>query len=506
VKPHVPFLGFLAHCNRLQGLQTPALYRLICGWLEQTQADPVRCLLVFRDAGKSTLMAHYIAWRLLLDPDYTCILISAADKVASRNAALVKKIIETHPATKKLVNTVDLWRSNSFVVVRPSVKLNRSVESVTIGSDFTGLHADELIADDIETSKSVETADGRVHVRARASEFTELAKKIIYVGTPHSSDSIYPELEKQGATILRLPVYEDAADGTRVYAWPERFDEAEINRRRVGKTTAVFESQYLLIPADVSETVLPIAFRHSYKAEIDHADIPQGKGEPLHLAQIGGKRLVDLLAYWDPSSALPGRDDSILAILARDEDGATYVHRVIKLPAVHPDRGYDDQCDRIITECRHHGVPKLLIEQLANQTLVSEVKKAGNRAHYKLDIKRITNTSNKLIRIANSLEPVLAAGLLYTHEQVETDSPFLGQCRDFPHCVKRSSKDDAIDAVGSGIEHLTKLPTQWLRQSDRISNLGGGGDRIKHQVQHRTIGAPSNDRGRDWSEKRPSWR
>jgi predicted phage terminase large subunit-like protein len=505
VRPHISFLAFVAHCNKLQGLQTPALYRRICTWLEQTQADPVRCLLVFRDAGKSTLMAHYIAWRLLLDPDYTAILISASDKVASRNAALVKKIIETHAATKKLVNTVDLWRSNSFVVVRPSVKLNRSVESITIGADFTGLHADELIADDIETSKSVETSDGRVHVRTRASEFTELAKRIIYVGTPHSSDSIYPELEMQGAKVLRLPVYEDTPDG-RVLAWPERFDEAEIERRKTGKPLAVFESQYLLIPANINETLLPIDFRHSYKAEIDHADIPQGKGEPLHLAKIGGKRLVDLLIFWDPASGLAGRDQSVIAILARDEDGNTYVHRVIVLPPVHQDRGYDDQCDRIITECRHHGVPKLLIEQMANQTLVSEVKKAGNRQRYKMDIKRITNTSNKLIRIANSLEPILAAGLLYVHEQVETDSPFLGQCRDFPHCVKRSSHDDAIDAVGSGIEHLTKLPTQWLRQADRISNLGGGGDRVRTQVQHRTIGVPSNDRGRDWSEKRPSWR
>jgi predicted phage terminase large subunit-like protein len=504
VKPHISFLAFVAHCNKLQGLQTPALYRRICGWLEDTQADAVRVLLVFRDAGKSTLMAHYIAWRLLLDPDYTAILISASDKVASRNAALVKKIIETHPATKKLVNTVDLWRSNSFVVVRPSVKLNRSVESITIGADFTGLHADELIADDIETSKSVETADGRVHVRSRASEFTELAKRIIYVGTPHSRDTIYKDLEQQGAKILRLPVYEDTPTG-RVLAWPERFDEAEIERRKTGKPLAVFESQYLLIPEDISQTLLPIDLRHSYKLEIDHADIPQGKGEPLHLAKIGDKRLVDLLAYWDPASGLAGRDDSVLAILARDEDDNTYVHRCIVLAPVHPDRGYDDQCDRIITECRHHGVPKLLIEQQANQVLANEVKKAGNRQRHKIDVKRITNTSNKVIRIAMALEPVMSAGRLYVHEQAETDSPFLGQCRDFPACVKRSSKDDAIDAVAGGIEHLTKLPTTWLRQSDRIGHLGGGGDRVKHQVQHRTIGVPSNDR-RDWSEKRPSWR
>lgn len=491
MKPAITFYAFLKDCNTRQGLGTPVLYQRIAAWLEFVD-DPLKVLQVFRDAGKSTIIAHYIAWRLLCDPEFTCILISASEKVATRNASLVKKILETHPLCQKLVNSQDLWRSNSFVVQRKSVKLNRSVESITLNSDFTGLHSDLLIADDCETSKSVETADGRVNVRARASEFTELAKKILYVGTPHSSDSIYPELEKAGAACLRLPLYEDV-DGVRVLAWPERFPDSEIDRRRNGKSSAMFESQYLLIPVNVNESLLPVDLRHSYDLEIEHADIPQSGGNDLHIAKLGGKRLIDLIGFWDPASGLAGRDDSVLAILAQDEDTNVYVHRVIVLPPVHSERGYDDQANMIVSTCKTIGVPRLMVEQQANQVLSNEIKKAGNKLGWRMDIRRVSNTSNKLIRIANALEPVMSAGRLFVHDQVVNDSPFIGQCRDFPSCVRKDhSKDDAIDSVASGIEHLTRLPTIWnMGGTDRISNLGSS-NRVHTIVRHEHMSKSSN--------------
>jgi hypothetical protein len=92
--------------------------------------------------------------------------------------------------------------------------------------------------------------------------------------------------------------------------------------------------------------------------------------------------------------------------------------------------------------------------------------------------------------------------LLYVHKTVEEPivregkphaAPFIEQCNDFPTCVRKDhAKDDAIDAVGSGIEHLTKMPVQWsLRNTDRISPLGGA-NLVKQVVQHRDLGSNDN--------------
>ena len=60
------FPQFVIVWNKLHGLATPALHVTVCRWLyERWLAGDRRLLLmVFRDAGKSTLVALFAAWLL----------------------------------------------------------------------------------------------------------------------------------------------------------------------------------------------------------------------------------------------------------------------------------------------------------------------------------------------------------------------------------------------------------------------------------------------------------
>jgi hypothetical protein len=59
----VGFVAFFMIWARVMKWTVPALHLVICEWLEATR-DPVRVLMVFRGAAKSTIYAIYKAWRL----------------------------------------------------------------------------------------------------------------------------------------------------------------------------------------------------------------------------------------------------------------------------------------------------------------------------------------------------------------------------------------------------------------------------------------------------------
>lgn len=64
----------------------------------------------------------------------------------------------------------------------------------------------------------------------------------------------------------------------------------------------------------------------------------------------------------------------------------------------------------------------------------------------------------------------MASGRLYAHKSV-AGSPLFQQARDFPACTKGKAKNDAIDAVATGVANLKQLPKFWR---DGAKVIGGG--------------------------------
>jgi hypothetical protein len=166
------------------------------------------------------------------DPNDTFIVISATPNLATQSSNFVREMIEQHPLTKHLMPTDDtLWQKTAFTVIRPHPQRNPSCQALALGGDITGLHASELIGDDLETKRNSETAESRSQLRERLKGLTSISRKITWIGTPHAGqETIYKKMrtEVDKYNPLIISIYTEDEDGNRTYAWPARFGEEEV--------------------------------------------------------------------------------------------------------------------------------------------------------------------------------------------------------------------------------------------------------------------------------------
>ena len=95
------FVHFVWLWNWLQFRGTPDLHTGIAGWLDGAHERHRRelLLMVFRDAGKSTLVGLYCAWLLFKDPDLRILVISADHDLACKMTRNVRTVRQLHPHT-----------------------------------------------------------------------------------------------------------------------------------------------------------------------------------------------------------------------------------------------------------------------------------------------------------------------------------------------------------------------------------------------------------------------
>ena len=198
-RPPIGFRQFVWLWNRCQGQTTPPLHVEIAEWLERCWREDDRrlVLLVFRSAGKSTLVGIFCAWLLLNDADLRILVLAAEHDLARKMVRNVKRIIERHPATRHLVpRRAEQWASDQFTVRRRLTRRDPSLLARGIGANITGSRADIVICDDVEVPNTCATALRREELRSRLHEISYVLVPgglQLYVGTPHSYDSIYAE-------------------------------------------------------------------------------------------------------------------------------------------------------------------------------------------------------------------------------------------------------------------------------------------------------------------------
>jgi hypothetical protein len=173
--PKIGFRQFVWLWNRCQGQTTPPLHIEIAEWLERRWHEDDRrlVLLVFRSAGKSTLVGIFCAWLLLNDPDLRILVLAAEHDLACKMVRNVKRIIERHPVTRDLVpKRAEQWASDQFTVLRRLTRRDPSLLARGIGANITGSRADVVICDDVEVPNTCATAPRREELRARLHEIS----------------------------------------------------------------------------------------------------------------------------------------------------------------------------------------------------------------------------------------------------------------------------------------------------------------------------------------------
>lgn len=453
--PHT-FRQFVWLWNVVQRLHTPELHTQIARWLEDSwERRRTRLLLmVFRNAGKSTLVGLFCAWLLMRNPDLRLLVVSAEHSLATRMTRNIRRIIERHPMVRKLLpGRLTSWAADHLTVDRRLDLRDPSVMARGIGANITGSRADVIVCDDVEVPRNSDTPGKRAELRERLSELSFVLSPggtMLYVGTPHHYHSIYadrplPEYGEErpflhGFERLVLPILDEKGASR----WPERFSLEDIERIRSEAGPARFRSQMLLQPTPLQEVRLDPDRLRPYEEDIEVIEANR-----TLVLRIGGKRMVSASCWWDPAMGRPeGGDASVVAAVFVDEEGSFYLHDIAYLEA-RPEGPEDDEatamCRQVARFAAALEIPTVTVETNGlGKFLPALLRREIARERLAIAVREQVSTTAKDRRILDAFDPVLAARRLHVHRRVWR-TPFIAEMREWRPGA--NCRDDGLDAV-----------------------------------------------------------
>lgn len=509
----VGFVAFFLLWAKLQGWKVPLLHVRICQWLE-TCEDPIRVLMVFRGASKSTTYAVYKAWKLYRNRASRSLIWAADGDLAKKLTRDTINVLRRHPLCAGMLPTKP--GAQTFWVNGATDARNASMNAVGVNQNATGSRADDIDYDDIEVPKNIKTAEARANLRMKIEESTFIAvpgAQETYIGTPHTHDSIYPELAQAGAAVLKIPLFENAVryedtsrqtryrfdftpgeDGLYVMlgihkfarlleegadyqvegqevvfakppgvvldiyshcAWPERFTREDvIKRRKKTRTLNYWDSQYMLEAKPINECRLDPAKIKAY----DLQPVLARANREVRM-MLGKVQLVSGRAYWDPSLGKVGGDASALSVVYDDSLGNYYWHACEGMTGEFAEfsdsRNSQIVAGQVLQACDIIARCNILHVYVETNSIGSFVGRLLLRALKQrgmtCGVTEITQNANKNDRILGALEGPMKSGVLWAHVDV-LNGPLWDQMKDWNPAVKQQP-DDYLDSGAGAIEH-----------------------------------------------------
>lgn len=442
---------FLAIWNRAQRQTTPDVHLKIAHWLEARWigGDTRLLLMAFRSCGKSTIVGLFAAWLLWQWADLRILVLAADGNLAAKMVRNTRRIIERHPLTGDLrPERPDQWAADRFTVRRKAEWRDPSMIAFGIGANITGSRADIIICDDVEVPNTSDTAEKREALRDRLAELSFVlvpGGTQMYVGTPHTFDTIYAT-EKGAAPDASLPFldgYKDLRvpllDGTGQSVWPQRFGANDIALLQKSGGPRRFAAQMMLQAQPITDCRLNPAQLEWY--------------DDIELSGMTAS------AWWDPAFGRGG-DGSVVAIVYADHMGAYYLHRLVYV------RVRGDAVDEATQQCR---VVADLCRELNLKAIVLETNGLGRFLPAILrrelagaaSVVEATSRKPKDLRIIEGFDAVLAARALHVHRDVAKGG-FLEEMRNWK--PGGHGRDDALDAVAGA---LSRLPVRMSQHKGR---------------------------------------
>ena len=522
----ISFLAFFLMWAKVRRWTVPDVHARACIWLEHR--GDLAVLRCHRGFGKSTLLAIYNAWRYYRDPQYRILHQSEADGTAYKTSRDTQHVLRMHPLTRGMFRDggVEQWWVEGATDPR-----NASMYAKGILSNVTSARCDEAQNDDVEVPRNIQTPEAREKLRYRLGEQTHIlvpGGRQLFIGTPHTHDSLYDEQEKLGADCLTIRMFERehriedakaaaytlsfvpefvfagigkvarllvegrdyklqgkrlvfaAAPGGLVdcyagVAWPERFDGKELEKRRKKtRTINEWDSQYQLHSKPVHE----IRLNPDRLIPYDVEPVLRRMNNELTM-WLGKVRIASASTRWDPSGGKLHSDVSALCVLLQDEAGRLYWHRAVALVgevAELDDGGkiIGGQVMQICDVVEKLQLPRVVIETNGVGTHSPNLLKGALKARkLQCGVKGEHTTGNKNTKILGAIEAPLSGGYLWAH--VSVLDAVTDQMRDWNPAVKQQP-DDFLDALADAI-------------NDEPVRVG------------RMVGNPTPDRAEDW---RPS--
>lgn len=510
----ISFAGFFLLWAKHRNWKVPPVHVRACHWLEHR--GELAVFRAHRGFSKSTLLAVYNAWRYYRDPTYRILHQGEADGTAYKTSRDTQNVLRNHPLTRGMFQGggVQEWWVEGSTDPR-----NASMYARGILSNVTSARADECQNDDVEVPRNIQTPEAREKLRYRLGEQVHIlvpGGRTLYVGTPHTHDSLYDEQESLGADCLTIRMFEHeyriedakqaayslpfapefvfagigkaarllqpgkdyklqgqrlvfaAAPGGLIdcyagVAWPERFDGKELEkRRRKTRTINEWDSQYQLHSKPIHEI------------RLDPARIKAYDCEPRFVTQnrvvtcwLGAVQIVGMSLRWDPSGGKVNSDVSAAVLDLQDAAGRHYWHRVSALTGDIaetdakgvPEGGQVWQlCDLI----ERFKVPRVTVETNGIGGYAPAFLKAAlKRRSLRCAVKEMDAVANKNTRILEAIEPLIQSGHLWAHVDV-LNGDLWDQMKDWNPAIKEQP-DDLLDAGAGAVTDQPARIGQNLR-------------------------------------------
>lgn len=508
----IGFVAFFLMWAKFRKWTVPLLHIRICMWLESC-ADPVRVLMVFRGAAKSTIYAVYKAWQLYCDPTKVSLIWAADGPLATKLTRDTINVLRKHPLCIGMLPTKP--GAQMFWVAGSIDSRNASMTATGVNQTVTSARANDIDYDDIEVPKNIKNADAREKLRNLIQESTFILVpdgQETYVGTPHTHDSIYPEMVEAGAALLKIPLfestvrYEDTLKQTRykfnfvpgddglyvmlgihrfsklltegidykvegqfivfasppggavldIYAhcaWPERFTREDIlKRRKKTRTLNYWDSQYQLEAKPIKESKLD---PNKIKAYDCQPVLERANGAVRMM--LGKVRIVSGRAVWDPSLGKISSDASAFSLILDDAMGSYYWHCAEQFTgeyAVFDDsrntKIIDGQVMQAVELIKKYNIVHIYVETNGVGAFAEKLlMRAIKQEQLRCAVTAITATSNKNKRILDGLEGPLKSGVLWAHVDV-LNGPAWDQMQEWNPEVA-TQPDDYINSAADAI-------------------------------------------------------
>lgn len=462
-------------------------------------------LQALRGIGKTWITGAYVCWRLLRDANEKVVIVSQTGGHADNIAIFIRQLIRTLPILNHLEPRRDQRKSTvSFDVNGCEVSVQPSVKALGITSQLQGNRASILISDDVEGQQNSATEKRRADLLKAVGEYEAILQtgdecEILVLGTPQSIESIYNKMEDKGyfkqVFPARYPLDPSLYMGTlATYIQndldinPElagkpidnRFSDVDLIERELSYGKSEFNLQFQLDVTLSDANKYPLKMRDFIVSDLT-ASKAQGdliwtnsSEREVDLPNVGftGDRLYrplnnpnELLEYQgiilsiDPAGM--GADEVGYSVVAH-LSGILYVVTFGGIKG-----GYsEDNLIKLAELARDYKVNKIIMERNFGDGMFANLLQPVLSAIYPCMIEEVRHSTQKELRIIDTLEPMLNQHrLVFDYTAIKNDIDYAlrdpnnygySLIHQLTHITKDRNSlqhDDRLDALTIGISY-----------------------------------------------------
>jgi len=424
---------------------TPVQYDMA----DYLQNGPKRSIIeAFRGVGKSWITVGFCAHQLMLNPELKIEVVSASKVLADNFSTFLLDLIYSFEPLQHLAPRPDQRTSKVQFDVGPArPSKDPAVKSVGITGQITGTRADIIIADDIEVPANSQTQVQREKLRELVKEFDSILKpdgRIIYLGTPHTEDSLYNELPKRGYEkriwTARYPTQEsmvtygddvapkiakELEENPKLVGKPtdpKRFNEEDLFEREASYGRSGFQLQFMLntqlsdmerYPLKLSDLVVMDLDASIAPEKVVWASGPQQEIKGLNNVGFNGDR------YFSPMSVVGEFIPYTGVILAVDPSGrgkdecawgalGMLNSQIFLLDVGYSREGYTDKTLQSIVEmAKFYKAQEITVESNFGDGMFNQLLQPYVSRIYPCAVEEVKHSIQKEKRIIDTLEPVM---------------------------------------------------------------------------------------------------